>query len=172
MASPAFRPLRAVRWAPDREVPPEQAAEVTVLAPMVGEDAARARRRKTPPHGWVAVHIGVIARTHGAGRTTWFEGEHATHWAWPELQQAERYMRGLRKQGTTVLVLNLWSPVWEIAGKELVEVGSPRHDDALLASLCWAVLRTDVRNSWAHRDMTGKLTWRSQGPGESSCVQL
>jgi hypothetical protein len=154
-----------VRAAPARELPPEKAAEATVLVPLAGTDAASLRRRRRRPDGWVPVHLGVVARTKTDGRTQWLEGEHASHWAWPELDQARAAMSVHRTKGSTVLLLALWSPVWT---GDLVEVGSPEHHDPYVRSLCWTLMSELVPDSWApvgRRSDREPLQWRHRQPG-------
>ena len=136
-----------------------------MLVPLVGEAAASLRRRRRKPDGWVPVHLGLVARTKTDGRTHWLEGEHASHWAWPDVHIALQRMRPLKARGTTTLVLLLWSPVW--AG-DFVEVGPPEHHDAFIRSLCWLLMPEDVPDSWARagNPVRRGLAWRHDRPGE------
>jgi hypothetical protein len=133
-----------------------------VLAPLHGETAASLRRRRRRQEGWVAVHLGVVARTKTDGRTQWLVGEHASHWAWPELDEGRSAMASLKRSGTTVLLLLVWSPVW--AG-ELVEVEAPEHHDPYVRSLCWTLVSEAVPDSWARASAGERFEWRHQRPG-------
>ena len=156
------KPLRFVYPAPDRELPPERAAEVTVFAQLAGERAARIRRLRRKPDGWAPIHLGISARTQNDGKRRWLVGEHASHWAWPDLVEAKKAMNSLRKPGTTTLVLRVWSPVWSPDANEVVIVGPPQHHDPFVRSLCWALLAADVPDAWARRPPgTRYLEWRA-----------
>lgn len=156
-----------MRAAPARELLPEDAAEASLLVPLVCSNAAELRRRRRRPEGWVPIHLGVAARTKTDGRTHWLDGEHASHWAWPEIDEALCAMRRLKERGTTRLVLLLWSPVWSRG--ELVEVGPPEHHDPFVRSLCWTLLRDYVPDTWARpnpADTGMLLEWRNERPGQ------
>jgi hypothetical protein len=165
---PSARPLRFVRPAPGRELAPERAAEATVLVQLVEEQAARVRGQRRKPDGWVPVHLGISARTRTDGKTRWLDGEHASHWAWPDLEEAKRAMGTLRQPGTTTLVLRVWSPVWSPGANEVVIVGPPQHHDPFVRSLCWALLAEDVPEAWARRGKCGTgLEWRAAASSDA-----
>lgn len=143
-----------------------------MLVPLVGNDAAQLRRRRRRPDGWVPVHLGLIARTKTDGRTSWLEGEHASHWSWPEFEVACSNMRQHNARGTTVLLLLVWCPVW--AGG-VVEVGCPEHHDLYVRSLCWTLLPDDVPDFWAGTRALGReqaLEWRHHRAGEQEQLAL
>jgi hypothetical protein len=165
---PSARPLRFVRPALGRELAPERAAEATVLVQLVEEQAARVRGRRRKPDGWVPVHLGISARTRTDGKTRWLDGEHASHWAWPDLEEATRAMGALRQSGTTTLVLRVWSPVWAPDTNEVVIVGPPQHHDPFVHSLCWALLADEVPGAWARRGQGGVgMEWRDSTPAKT-----
>lgn len=169
------RPLRYVRPAPGCEIAPEHAARVTVLAPLKGARATRVRRRRTTPEGWVPVYIGITARTHTDGRTKWLEAEHAAHWAWPAYSAALEHMRAIKQQGSTTLILVVWSPVWVDPLTRLVEIGGPAHHEKYVRSLCWTLSAEDVPESWAHQRTVGGaqlIEWRHSLPGDEERLQV
>ena len=134
---------------------------------LAGDEAARVRGRRRKPDGWVPVHLGISARTQNDGKRRWLEGEHASHWAWPDLLAAKQAMGVQRQPGTTTLVLRVWSPVWSPDADEVVIVGTPQHHDPFVRSLCWALLAEDVPDAWARRvPGSASLQWRAATPGD------
>lgn len=157
------RPLRFVRPAPAREVAPEVAAWITPLVQLQGDAAARLRRRRSSPEGWVPVYMGLVARTFSAKHGRWLEAEHASHWAWPGYPAAAGRMQQHRQHGATTLILEVWAPVWSDPGRGIVEVGHPVHYENFVRSLCWVISAEDVPDTWARKPQgraAAGLEWR------------
>lgn len=150
------------------------AARSTPLVPLQGASAARVRRLRSVPAGWVPVYLGLVATTDSDKRTRWLAAEHASHWAWPTLDAANRYMQRHRKQGQATLVLQVWAPARLAVTEGLVEVGPPRHDEPYVRSLCWVITQDDVPDTWSRQvgQGSGPLEWRHRTPGEAEVLGL
>ena len=163
-----------MRPAPTREVAPEAAARSTPLVPLQGASAARVRRLRSTPAGWVPVYLGLGATTASDKRTKWLVAEHASHWAWPTFEAANQHMHLHRKQGQTTLVLQVWAPARPAEMEGLVEVGPPRYDEPYVRSLCWVLAQDDVPDTWARPvgQGSGPLEWRHRAPWEAEVLGL
>lgn len=161
------RPLRFVRPDPSLEVAAEKAAAITCLVPLKGNAAVSARLARSKPLGWVPVYIGLVAKTFTDGRTKWLGARFATHWAWPGPGPAATYMGELRKQGTTVILLEAWAAVRPSVYDAAFTVGPLQHHDTQLRSMRWLIAREDLPDCWATRLNGDALEWRHSTPGET-----
>lgn len=139
------------------------AARIRPLFSFKGEAAARLRRRRSSPEGWVQVYLGLVARTFSTKHGRWLEAEHASHWAWPGYPAAAGRMQQHRQHGATTLILEVWAPVWSDPVRGIVEVGHSAHYESFVRSLCWVISAEVVPDTWARKPQgraTAVLEWR------------
>lgn len=135
----------------DRVVPVADDAYPSLLF-MDGEAAARIRRRRRKPVGWLPVYVGLLTQVAWTGRgrakrpkNIWEVAHFARHWGWLDRSEAFKAMSLRARKGASVIVVQVWVPARVAAGNPMVlELGPPRME--LLKGFCWTLLTREGEN--------------------------